>query len=61
MDKQEQFLRLPQVIKVVSMGRSTIWKLVKEGKFPKPRKISPKISVWLDSEIQAYIQKIAKK
>ncbi|NQY20848.1 MAG: AlpA family phage regulatory protein [Campylobacteraceae bacterium] len=50
------YLRIKKVMKLTSIARSTIWLWVKENKFPKPIKISPKITVWEKDKIQEWIQ-----
>src|SRR5687768_4916020 len=37
----QRILRQAEVIKRVGLARSTIWKMVKEGQFPSPRRLSP--------------------
>jgi len=45
------FLRIKDVMKKTGIARSTIWLWVKEDKFPKPIKLSPRITVWSEDEI----------
>lgn len=54
----EKFLRLPQVMELTGLAKSTVWLWVKEGKLPKPTKLSPRVSVWKESEIMAWIASI---
>jgi predicted DNA-binding transcriptional regulator AlpA len=35
-DEPVRFWRLPEVIERTSMGRTTIWRRVRDGQFPKP-------------------------
>ena len=51
----DKLLRLPQVMELTGLAKSTVWKWVKEGKLPEPTKLSPRVSVWKQSEIQAFI------
>jgi len=51
----DKFLRIPQVLELIPIGRSTLWAKIKKGEFPKPEKLSAKIAVWRESDIQAYI------
>lgn len=46
-----KFLRIKDVQELTSLGRSTIWLWVKENKFPKPIKVSPKITVWEEEKV----------
>jgi prophage regulatory protein len=47
--------------KIGGICRTTIWKLEKNGLFPKRRMITPKNVVWDESEIDAWIQSRNKK
>jgi len=40
------FLRLPQVLELIPVSKSTWWLGVKTGRFPKPVKLGRKISAW---------------
>ena len=54
--KEQKFLRLTQILQLISIGKSTLWEKVKKGEFPKQIKLGPKISVWKASDVQAYIE-----
>jgi len=43
------FLRLPQVLRLTGLSRSTIYKWVNQGDFPKPKQLGPRAIAW-DSE-----------
>lgn len=47
------FLRLPDVLKLVPVSKSTWWAGVKDGKFPQPVKIAPRCSAWRVKDIRA--------
>ena len=49
-------LRIKDVVKKTTIGKSTIWQWVEEEKFPKPIKLSERISVWKDSDIDEWIE-----
>ncbi len=49
------FLRIVDVMKKTGIAKSTIWLWVSEGKFPKPIKLSPRITVWDEKEIDNWI------
>ena len=49
-------LRLKEVIQITGLSRSTIYKLISSGKFPKPLKLSVRSSGWLMSDIDDWIQ-----
>ena len=50
-----QIIRLPEVCKSTALARSTIYKLVSEGTFPEPIKLTPRSSGWLVSEVNEWI------
>ena len=48
------FLRITSVMEMTGIAKSTIWLWVKEDKFPKPVKLSPRITVWEESKIDEW-------
>ena len=54
-----RLLRLPEVIARVGLKRSAIYQRMSEGKFPKCRSLGPKCSVWVEAEIESWIQSVA--
>ena len=50
------FLRLPQVLAFIPVGRSSWWRGVKEGRYPKPVKIAPRTSAWKAQDIAALVE-----
>ena len=52
----DSFLRLPKVKQLTGFGRSQIYHLIKQGKFPKQIHIGPKSVAWLDSEVSAWMK-----
>lgn len=50
------FMRLPEVLKLIPVGKSTLWAGVKSGRFPAPVKLGPRVSAWRREDIQAWIE-----
>ena len=50
-------LRLPQVLELIPVGKSTWWAGVKSGRYPPPVKLGPGITVWRSADILALISK----
>ncbi|WP_419765447.1 MAG: helix-turn-helix transcriptional regulator [Arcobacter sp.] len=48
------FIRIQDVMKKTGIARSTIWLWVKENRFPKPVKLSARITVWEEDKIQEW-------
>jgi len=55
------YVRLKQILGPhgpLPISRSGFWAGVKTGKYPKPRKISARVTVWRAEDIQLLLQKI---
>ena len=55
MTHHNRFVRLPSVIEKVGLSRSQIYKLIQQGNFPEPVKIGPKISVWIEENLEMWM------
>jgi prophage regulatory protein len=51
----KELLRDKEVAEMLSIGRSTVWLYVRDGRLPKPIKLSDRVSVWKVSDIRALI------
>jgi prophage regulatory protein len=51
----KQYLRDKDVAEMLSIGRSSVWRMAKEGKLPAPIKLSQRVTVWKLSDIEAFI------
>jgi prophage regulatory protein len=49
------FLRLPTVLTLIPVGKTTWWNGVKTGRFPKPVKLGSRVTVWRAEDIRAWI------
>ena len=49
-------MRLPQVIKITGLSRSSIYALAADGLFPKQIKLSERSSGWVESEIETWLE-----
>lgn len=57
MENQNQsLLKVQTLARNLDMGVSTIWSLTKQGKFPKPLKISSQMTRWKKSDIDAWLE-----
>ncbi len=52
-----RLIRLKEVMHRVGLGRSTIYRWMNEGKFPKPHQIGTYNVRWLESDIDDWIVK----
>ena len=51
------FLRQAQVLTFVPFSAATLWRRCKAGDFPKPLKLSTRVTVWRADEVRAWIAK----
>ncbi len=54
----DKLIRLPRVMELTGLAKSTVWAWVKEKRLPAPTKLSPRVSVWKESEIMAWINRV---
>jgi predicted DNA-binding transcriptional regulator AlpA len=54
-------LRLPQVLRLIPVARSTWWAGIKAGRFPAPVKLGPRSVAWRVSEIRALVERLTKE
>lgn len=50
----QQLLNRQQVSEVTSLGKTTIYKLIKAGQFPQPRRLSAQRVGWLVEEVKEW-------
>ena len=50
------FLSKAQVLKKIPVTGPTLWAWVRAGKFPRPRELSENKTVWVEAEVDAWMQ-----
>lgn len=58
-DSHSGYLREPAVLRLLPVGRSTLWQWVKQGKAPAPYKLSPRVTAWKSSDIEDFLKRLA--
>lgn len=53
--RSTRLIRLPEVVHRVGLGRSTIYRWIAEGKFPKPVQLGGYAVAWAEDEIEVWI------
>ena len=53
------FLRLPQVLSVIPLGKTCWWEGVKAGRFPKPVKLTERCTAWRAEDIRELITQLS--
>ena len=54
------FIRLPTVLTVFPVSKTTLWEMIKNGTFPKPVKLGPRISAWPVEAIRNFLETVAR-
>lgn len=57
MEQQERFIRLDELMNKTGLGRSTIYRMVDKGEFPKPINLTSNKVAWLQSEVNDWMKK----
>ncbi|MEQ1789553.1 MAG: AlpA family phage regulatory protein [Rickettsiales bacterium] len=52
---QTGFLRLPEILKLIPVSKSTWWAGVKSGRFPQSIKLGERITAWRAQDIHTLI------
>lgn len=55
------FMRLPEVLRLFPVSKSTWWAGIKEGRYPKPVKLGAKITAWRVEDIKTLIESMEGK
>ena len=50
-----KIMRLKEVMDTTGLGRSYIYKLAREGAFPKPVQLGGRASGWVSDEVESWI------
>jgi prophage regulatory protein len=57
-DCPDRFIRIDEVKRRVGLGKTMIYRLIQEGGFPAPYKLSPFASRWSEAEIAAWVETV---
>lgn len=53
-------IRLPRIKERTGLSRSTLYSLIKEGKFPAPIQLGARAVGWLESDVSEFIESRVK-
>lgn len=53
---QSRLIRLPEVMDRVGLGRSAIYQRMRDGTFPRSRSLGSRCAVWIEDEINDWIE-----
>ncbi|BBP44555.1 helix-turn-helix transcriptional regulator [Thiosulfativibrio zosterae] len=55
-DKSKTILRMPKVTDKIGLKKSSIYQLIKDGKFPKPIQLTANAVGWYEHEVDAWLE-----
>jgi prophage regulatory protein len=55
-EPQRLLARLPTVIELTGLGRSTIYRWIAEGTFPSPVRLGPRAIAWRWADLELWMQ-----
>ena len=50
------FVRLPDVLRVIPVSKSTWWAGVRQGRYPAAVRLGPRVTAWRVADIRALIE-----
>ena len=56
---EKRFLRLPDVLKLVGLKKSTLYLYISQNKFPAQKKIGGRISVWAAADVYRWMEDLS--
>lgn len=56
MPQAERFIKLPEVMNKTGLGQSSIYRKMNTGDFPRSIQLNKNNIVWLESEVNAWMQ-----
>lgn len=56
MQAQQTLLTWPQLRAIVNLSRTTVWREIKEKRFPAPVKTSPNRVAWVSTEVEQWLE-----
>ena len=60
-DIRERFLRMPEIVQTTGLCKATIYNKINDGSFPKQIPIGSNLVVWLESDLQKWMQEQIQK
>lgn len=52
--KFTRFARMQNVLQITGLGRTTVYRLMKAGKFPQPVELGPNTRAWIADEVESW-------
>tara|TARA_Y100001951_G_scaffold24475_1_gene18871 strand:- start:899 stop:1087 length:189 start_codon:yes stop_codon:yes gene_type:complete len=56
--QQARMLREKEVIALLGVGRTTLWRMCKDGRFPEATHLSSRLKVWHSKDVEDALERI---
>jgi prophage regulatory protein len=56
----ERIIRIAELCRKVGLGRTTLWRMERDGEFPQRRQLGRGQVGWIESEVDAWIHSLPK-
>ena len=56
---RDRFIRLPEVMHLTGLGKTSVYDLMKQGRFPVRIKFNARAAMWKESEVLTWIQQVS--
>lgn len=53
--QRPELLRMPDVLELIPLSKGSIWRLIREGRFPAPIKLGVRSVAWRMADIQTWL------
>ncbi len=50
------FVRIKEILRIIPVGKTTWWEGVRDGRYPKPVKLAPRVTAWRVEDIRELIE-----
>jgi prophage regulatory protein len=57
----KRIIRKPEMLARVGVSDTTLWRMERDGKFPKRRTIGAGIAGWISTEVDEWFEKLQEK
>jgi prophage regulatory protein len=58
---REQIIRYRELRKRIGLSRTTVWRLIREGRFPRPLPLTARLVGFRESDVEAWIESRANR
>jgi prophage regulatory protein len=55
-ERLDRLIRTAELLHLVGLSRSSIWRMQRLGTFPRPRKVGSRAIAWSSAEVQQWIE-----